>query len=543
MKSVLPGWPYLLAPLTLSLSLATLSPASAQNTEETRTNEPRTAEQIAPTQSATPRLSETRQRDAENAEPLSLVDAIVATLQNNPQREAAIATLEAAVARIGTAKAAGGPTVGLSGSYGYNRYYGGGATNNIAIVGGTGGTGTGGGTSFFFANSQTNKSVGISADVPIYDGGNVKASKRSAQASARVEAANTLQVEQQLVGSTITAYLDVLRNEQLLEVADNNLEVSRERRRIAGERYRVGNGARLDVLSANTDLSNARQSQIQAENTLAQSKSALNVLLGKAPETPLKLMAVSALTPRVPLTLPAEVNGSSNEGQATNISAQLRDVAGRANPTLTANRAQIEAARANIDVAKAAKKPSVSFSLSNFLSSPVQAAGRFLLSLGLSASQNLIDSGRTSSQVTEARALVQQAQANLKTQELSLANQIDAQLLTLDSAQEQLANADEAVLEAQEALVAAQAGFRAGARTRLEVSDSQAALLSTQITAANARFDVANAQSQLASMVGVLTAEGQAAYDQALQEQEKAELAKLQAASAQTKTKATKKTK
>ncbi|RYX86384.1 TolC family protein [bacterium] len=473
-------------------------------TPDSETTALRTAEEIAPTANEGAPLADARAKEAQDVEPLSLVDAIVTTLKNNPQRESALGALQAAQSRVRTAKANAGIQASLSGNLGYNRYYGGGGIST--------GDGTGTGTNVFI-NTAGSQSYGLDVSIPIYNGGQNSASKRSAFASAEAQAASTLQVEQQLVESTITAYLDVLRNEQLVEVAQNNLDVVRERRRVAGERYRVGNGARLDVLSSNTDLATARQTRIEASNAYAQSKGTLNVLLGRAPETPVRLLEVTALTPSVPLSV-------EDASKATmNSSSQLRTVAEQSNPTIASNRAQIDAALADVDVAKAARKPSVALSIANTLSNPVRSLGRFLLSLGLNASQTLFDSGKAKSQIYEAQGLVTQAKANLKNQELSVASAIDNQLLALDSAQERLNNANEAVLEAQQALVAAQAAYTAGARTRLEVTNAQVSLLTTQTDAANARFDVANSQAQLSSAVGILTEEGQQAYKQVMEEE------------------------
>ena len=65
--------------------------------------------------------------------------------------------------------------------------------------------------------------------------------------------------------------------------------------------------------------------------------------------------------------------------------------------------------------------------------------------------------------------------------------------------------------------------------TSLEVSDAQAALLQAQTSAVNARFDVAGAQAQLASAVGVLTQEEQSGYQNALNTTPEAELRRINA--------------
>jgi outer membrane protein TolC len=509
-------------------------------------------------------LADARNQVGENVAPLTLEDAITLALINNPQRDAAVAALQAARARIGTARSAGGLQVGVGANAGLDRSFGGGSnsgTNNNNGTG-TGGGNAGGNTIFGFDSTQ---SVSTTADIPLYTGGRVRAGRRVAEAGARFQAAQTLQVEQDLVLSTISAYISVLRTGQLLDVAESNLAVSRERRRIEQVRYDAGASARLDVLRADTTLADAQQRRIAASNAWAQSKAALNTLMGRVPETPVRTELVTTLTPRVPLppeiavtpvtgtTVPGAVvpgvttpdaatgsmaattttpgstsSGSTTTGTVTSAptpgattpavgsSADLRALAGQQRPALAAGEAQVEAGEAGIDVARAQRKPSLGLSLTGLLRNPVTFAGRFALGLGLNVAQNLFDSGRARSQIDEARALAEQSRQNLGNQRLNVANQIEQSLLALDSAQKRLASADVAVVAAAEALRASQLGYEAGARTRLEVSDAQVALLTAQTDAVNARFEVADAQANLSAAVGVFTTEGQTAYERAL---------------------------
>jgi outer membrane protein TolC len=204
---------------------------------------------------------------------------------------------------------------------------------------------------------------------------------------------------------------------------------------------------------------------------------------------------------------------------------------------LAASQAQIANSQANIDLARAQRRPNIGLSIGSLLRNPVSFAGRFALSLGLGLSQTLFDSGRSRSQINEAQALLEQSRSGLANQELNVGNQIEQSLLSLDSAQARTVSADAAVTSAQEALRAAQVAYQAGVRTSLEVSTAQTALLNAQTNAVNARFDVANGQAQLASAVGVLTTEAQAAAARTNQAQAAAAAAQAQLIAAQPKKK------
>jgi outer membrane protein len=531
-------------------------------------------------------LADARNRASENVTPITLTDAIYLTLQNNPQRDAAQAAVVAARARIRGARAQGRPQVDLSGDVGLDRSFGRSSTSfGGGGSGGPGGPGTPGGPGGGFGGSSfdtptflgfnRSASLGVSANVPVYTGGRVRAGTRAAEAQARAQAAQTLQIEQDLVLSTIDAYLSILRSEQLLDVATSDVEISRERLRIAQVRFDAGASPRLDVFTAQATLAEAQTNRIQASNSLAQSKAALNTLLSRAPETPVRVEPITRLSLQVPLpagigaapstqgaTTPengtatpesgtsdansstgagaTDATGAGNgltavSGESAN-SAQLRALAEQARPSLERGREQVNAAEANIDAARAQRRPSLGLSIGSFLRDPVTSVGRFALSLGLGVAQTLFDSGRISSQVEEARATRNQFRQDLQGERLQIANEIEQNLLALDSAASRERNASVGVLAAQEALRATQIGYQAGARTALEVSEAQDQLLEAQTQAVNARFDVALSQAQLSAAVGVLTTEGQAAYQRAL-EAEQTQQANLQRVAAKQKKK------
>lgn len=486
----------------------------------------KTATVIAPApDDASAGLADSRLQASQSAPILSLTEVVALALQDNPQRQENWAAYEAAQARIGTAKSAGGPQVNLNGSATTQRGFGFGSSTSTT-------TGTGNSGSTNYRRWTDNQELSLNANIPIYSGGKVKAGKRAAQYAAQAQFALARSFEQDLVYNTAITYLDILRGQQLLEVGDSNLAVARERRRIAGVRFDAGAAARLEVLRAETDLANARQTRISSSNALGQSMARLNTLMGREPETPLRIEPIVHLTLPEPLFTTSKASSVAGSPIAIGtVSAapapDLRTAAYDSRQSLAATRADIQSAEASVDVAKAAKKPSIGLDILGLIRNPVTFAGRFLLSVGASIAQNLFDSGRTSSQVREARAIVRQLRSRATSEEQAIANEIEQSLLLLDSSQKRLATADTGVVAAREALRAAQLGYSAGAQTSLEVSDAQSALLTAETDAVNARFDVAASQAQLSAAVGVYPAEAIEAYQSVIknenikQEQEK----------------------
>ncbi len=478
--------------------------------------------------------------------PLSLIQVLAYALDHNPQRQAAWYAAKAAEARIGTAKADGGLQVNLNGSA--SRQYGFGEVGTAMSPGGMGS----GGVSLF--SQGWRESLSADATLPLYTGGRVEGNKKVAKYNYQATVAQAVGTEQDLVYYTTLNYLDILRNQQLVDVNRADLNVAKERYRIASLRYNAGAAAKLEVFRADTDQATA-QNVVEAQNSLEQSYANLNTIMGREPQTPLQILPIDQLTLPQPLianptqlgkstftqsTLSAPAARVSGGAAASSLAGndvtidqaesqssteispalasgqQLAQMANTSSPSLAALQAQVLAAEASVDVAKAGKKPSLGLSLGGLISNPISYLGRFVLSLGGSLMQNLFDSGRTSSQVRTARATMQQLKSSLHNGELNVANQIEKSLLSLNSAKEREVTTKTAVASAQEAMRTAQLGYAGGVQTSLDVIDAEAALLTAQTNAVNAKFDVAASQAQLAAAVGILTEQGQKAYQQSV---------------------------
>ncbi len=138
-------------------------------------------------------------------------------------------------------------------------------------------------------NPQTNTSVtgssdsysaGVSSQLQIFTGG-----RRGAEldgARAQTLAANAALVEQRyaLILTTKRAFFDVLRTDDLIRVAEARVQRAQEGLDAATHREQVGTGTRSDVLRARLEVTNARQSLLQARNQRRTAAFALGRLVG-----------------------------------------------------------------------------------------------------------------------------------------------------------------------------------------------------------------------------------------------------------------------
>lgn len=116
--------------------------------------------------------------------------------------------------------------------------------------------------------------------VPIELG--IRRSKRIGVASAEVQREGHLtdDTRRRAIGAALAAYYRVLHVEQHIVVARERKALAEELQRVATEKYRTGDAARLDVNVAETELSRAESEVLSAERALAGTRVDLAIVLG-----------------------------------------------------------------------------------------------------------------------------------------------------------------------------------------------------------------------------------------------------------------------
>src|SRR5439155_3815356 len=123
-------------------------------------------------------------------------------------------------------------------------------------------------------------SVGLSASLDLFTGFKRGAMRRAA--SARTDAADAGFVNQRYQVSAATAQLfyTSLANEELVRVAESQLERAQEQLQIAVNKFQAGAATRSDTLTATVDLGNARLALLQAQANLATAQANLARQIG-----------------------------------------------------------------------------------------------------------------------------------------------------------------------------------------------------------------------------------------------------------------------
>ncbi len=403
----------------------------------------------------------------------TLQDALVQAYNTSPRLAAIRARLRATDESVATAMSGWRPTLTLSGNIGENY------TNS----------GSGGRTSFGATGERTTepRSASLSLNESIYRGGRTEAAVNQADFNVKSDQALLLDTEQQVLLAAATAYMDVVRDEAVVDLNGSNVKVLQRQLDATRDRFQVGEVTRTDVSQAEASLAGAHADLTAAEGTLANSRTNYLAVVGTMPGT---------LRPTQPLaSLPANLK------EATALAGD------KAFPVLEASYTE-QAARENVDLIFGELLPLVTVggSLSDSRDNGIQGAFSKSAALTLNVTVPLYESGSVYARVRQAKEVASQRRG-----ELDLAVRTAIQTATtawnqLQTARAQLSSFTAQVNSAQIALNGIQQEAQVGQRTVLDVLTTQQTLLTAQVNLVRARHDLVIASYSVRSAVGALTA-------------------------------------
>lgn len=143
------------------------------------------------------------------------------------------------------------------------------------------------------------ESKGLTVVQPIFQGGETIAQTSRADNLVLAGRADLRGTEQEVLLDAITAYMDVLRDQSVLELSRNNEEVLRKQLDASQQRFDVGEVTKTDVAQSEARLSRAESDAIQADGSLKISEANFERVVGYRP----KDIGVPASYPPVPTSL------------------------------------------------------------------------------------------------------------------------------------------------------------------------------------------------------------------------------------------------
>jgi len=319
--------------------------------------------------------------------------------------------------------------------------------------------------------------------------GKNRAAYASALGQAKAAEVDAFAARLALSASIAPAYVQLQHAYLQLDVAERTLAERGQIYKLTQERFAAGIDSRLAVKQAEAALPATREQIAQLQETIGLTRNQLAALLGEGPDRGLAIgrPAPDALAAvEIPSNLPVELIGRR--------------------PDIVAQRWRVEAARQDIEVAKAQFYPNVNLSafvglqslgLSNFLQGSARTLGA-----GPAVTLPIFDAGRLRGNLA-GRDADYDAAVELYNQTLAdaLRDVVD-QLVSFRSLEEQRAQHAVADATAREAYGLALERYREGVGNYLEVLTAESQLLAQQSLDADLRARRLNLSINLARALG-----------------------------------------
>ena len=329
--------------------------------------------------------------------------------------------------------------------------------------------------------------VAVTLTQPVFRGFQTVSGTAQAEALVSAGRQGLLAVEQQVLLDGATAYMNVIRDRNVLQLRQKNVEVLTEQLKASQARFDVGEITRTDVAQSQASLALSRSALAAAEANLATSVANYVRIIGYAPGT-LRFPQLSALTPK------SLDNALS--------------MAERINPNILSAAFNEEAARHNIDLVQGGLLPQVSFN--------AQYTYNHQPSAGIDWSDQatlfgqvqipIYEGGLIYSQVREAKQTASQRRLQVVDVRRQVREQVSDAWNLLKAAEAVIVSSKTQVEANRLALEGVRQEALVGSRTTLDVLDAEQTFVDSQVLLATAERDRIVSAYQLIASVGRMTA-------------------------------------
>jgi len=403
--------------------------------------------------------------------------ALVRAYQNNPQLNAQRAAVRATDENVPQALSGYRPKVALTASLGYQY---------------TDINSTQGGTPTQLVRTEINganppRAAGLTVTQTLYNGNQTANKTRAAESQVSGAREGLRVLEQSVLLSAATIYMDYLRDSAIVEVQRSNTRVLEQTLKQTQDRFNVGEVTRTDVAQSEAQLAAGKTQQLTAESNLTTTRSNFRRIIGNEPSA---LAPGSPVDRYLPGTLPAAVDLSLTE-----------------NPNVTAAMYGIDVNFLQVKINEGALLPTVT------VQAAVQQAYEQTMttyrSFGASAiaqlSVPIYQGGAEYSLIRQSKENLSQQRLNLElTRDQTRANTVTAwgQLV---AGKAQVASAQAQVTASEIALNGVREEAKAGQRTTLDVLNAQQALVNARVALVTAQHDRVVASYAVLNAVGRLS--------------------------------------
>lgn len=342
------------------------------------------------------------------------------------------------------------------------------------------------GASYNAVETANEERLQLVAQQPLYEGGQLRAAIRSADADLTARGARYRATAKDVELDVRTGYFTTAELDDELRLRRAGVRELRNYADVLELQHKAGQGVYADVLRTRARLANEEADIVDVERRRDVARAALDNVLGRDPATPLELAPLPP--PEQPLPM-------------------AKDEPWRVVPELREAAAAIGASNAALAAARAQRRPHLSLGVDGGVWGPgFSSGGSFTqrlrddvgVSIGLFLSWDLFDFGVYRARVEQARLGITSAeqQQTLAVREARL--QWRSALVALDALHRELELRERAAPVAHDAWIEAVATYRGGAGTPLEVLDAWSTWITAELALATTRLNYRTARATAA---------------------------------------------
>ena len=345
------------------------------------------------------------------------------------------------------------------------------------------------GVTFSREERRTSESATLLVTQPLYRGGRTVAETRKAEANVLANRADLQVNEQTVLLSAASAYLDVVRDQAVLNLNVNNEQVLRRQLDAAQERFRVGEITRTDVSQAEARLAGAIADRAAADGALQNSRAKFITVIGRPAEAP----AAPAQAVAVP--------GNFEEVKATTLAK---------NPSVVYSDWITEAAKHDIDLKFGELLPELSLvgEAGRGLSTSQKGSETETLEAALKLSIPLYEAGDVYSQVREIKHTYGRRKIESDKARRDALESATKAWEDLASNRSKIRSLEAQLRASDMALAGVEEEAKVGSRTVLDVLNAEQELFTARVNLVRAQRDETVSAFTLKSALGEMTADG-----------------------------------
>ena len=337
------------------------------------------------------------------------------------------------------------------------------------------------------ASEFVSRQVGLTAAQTLFNG--FQTANGTRQAESQVDAAReTLRVtEQQVLLDATTAYMNLLRDEAILELNQSNVQVLTQQLKQTRYQFSVGEVTRTDVAQSESRLAAGRSALLAAQSNVVTSRAVYRRVIGVnpgklAPGTPVDRLSPNTLLKAI------------TQGEALS-------------PSVLAVMYGVDIAELGVKISEGALYPNLSVTASGTYGQypAFETIGEAQASVIAQLTVPLYQGGGEYSAIRQSKETLGQQRLALDTNRDQARATVVQSWGQLDAAKAQIESTTAQVNAAEFALAGVREEARVGQRTTLDILNAQQELVNARVALVTAQHDRVVASYTLLAAVGALS--------------------------------------